>query len=329
MFSTRFAGLLRRHGWWANLGFIALTTYFLARAASAVVAGQLQVIPSVDDRVAQPSPGSRAQSSGPLQFSAIAERNLFGLKRESLRPVEGETAVVEHQVSGRKFKESELQPCGVNAVVRATLVADDPEHSIAVILEPLSREPKLYTVGEGHNQVADDAVLVAVRHREVVLRRRDHFELCKGEGETASSIPTISLVPTVNAVGMGPNDEPADPNPSDTTGVVKLSETDYRVERAEVDRVLANLNEVAMQARVIPSFKNGKPNGFKMMSIKAGSIYAKIGLQNGDVIQKINGFEMNGVDRALEVFAKLREATSLVVDIQRHGDSKTLSYVIH
>ena len=325
MLSTRMAGLVRRHGWWFNAISVAWIGYFAARAAIAMVAHGLRVIPSVDDAFLAPPAPPPSSPQHHARFSAIAERNLLGLKHENLQPQQAEAAAEEHRVSGREFKESELQPCSVNAVVRATLVAEDPAASLAVILHPLTREPTIYTINDGSCDLAEDAVVVAVRNREVVIRRRNHFERCKGEGESASASPAISVVPEPPLLGGG---EPADPSPNDMSGVTKVSETDYRVERAEVDRVLANLNEVAMQARIVPSFRNGKANGFKMFSIKPGSIYAKIGLQNGDVIQKINGFEMNGVDRALEVFAKLREATSLVVDILRRGEAKTLSYVI-
>jgi general secretion pathway protein C len=328
MLSTRVTSLIRRYGWLSNLVFIFLSTYFCARAANALLARRLSVIPSVNDAFLAPPAAPPTNGGQPPSFAQIAERNLFGLKRENLTPVEESGPAVEHRVTGRAFKESELQACGIQAVVRATLVAEDPERSIAVILHPLTRDPTLYTINDGTNEIAEDAVLVAVRHREVVVRRRDHFELCKGEGETSGANAAVSVIPEPPMMNS-PSGDPADPNPSDMTGVTKLSETDYRIERAEVDRVLANLNEVAMQARVVPSSKNGKPNGFRMFAIKPGSIYSKIGLQNGDTIQKINGFEMNGVDRALEVFAKLREATSLVVDIQRRGETKTLSYVIN
>jgi general secretion pathway protein C len=115
----------------------------------------------------------------------------------------------------------------------------------------------------------------------------------------------------------------------EVTGVTKLSPTDYKVERAEVDRALSNLNEVATQARMVPSLKNGKPNGFKVFSIKPGSIYSKIGLQNGDVIQKINGYDLNSPDRALEIYTKLRDATSLSIELQRGGNTQTMNYAIN
>ena len=317
---TQIARALRQHGWALNLLFVALGSYFVASAVNAVVARHIREVPSLDDLPA-PTPRQSA-SEGPQRqaLSALAERNLLALKRENLGPAT-ESSGQPSAVSGRDFTESELQPCSISSTLRATIVADQPEWSMALLVNNASRDPQMYTINEGGNQIADDAYLVAIRSREVVVRRRDHFERCSGEGDLpAPNAPT----PVVSAYG----DEPPPPIPGDMTGVTKLSETDYRVDRAEVDRALGNLNEVATQARLVPSFKNGKPNGFKIFSIRSGSIYAKIGLQNGDVILKINGFEMNSPDRALEVYTKLRDATSLTIETLRRGQQMTMNYAI-
>ena len=47
-------------------------------------------------------------------------------------------------------------------------------------------------------------------------------------------------------------------------------------------------------------------------------MYAKIGIQNGDVIRRINGYEMNTPDKALEIYQKLRDASR--IEIERRGD---------
>ncbi len=321
--SHRFASLLRRHDWVLNLIFIGAGAYFVAGAINAVVGHWLRVVPEASD-VAATAPARSTRPSGHPVLRQAAARNLLGLKREEVSPQADQPAAVP-EVSGRDFKESELHPCTVGAVLRATLVADAaPEWSLAVMLNNATRETQVYSINEGQNKIAEDAVLVAIRSREVVVRRRDHFERCLGEGEGAAAPPMMPAAAAVVPAG----DDPANLVPGDMTGVTKFSETDYKVERTELDKTLANLNEVATQARIVPSFRNGAPNGFKLFSIRPGSIYAKIGLQNGDVIQKINGFEMNSPDRALEVYTKLRDATSLTIELQRRGATMTMNYKI-
>ena len=82
--------------------------------------------------------------------------------------------------------------------------------------------------------------------------------------------------------------------------------------KSTVNAALTDLSQLATQARIVPSFKNGVANGFKLFSIVPDSLYAKIGIQNGDVIRRINGYEMNSPDKALEIYQKLRDAKVVV-----------------
>jgi general secretion pathway protein C len=60
----------------------------------------------------------------------------------------------------------------------------------------------------------------------------------------------------------------------------------------EIDGVPASLDDIAMQARIVPAFKGGVAVGFKLFSIRPDSIYGKAGLQNGDIVTSINGYDL-------------------------------------
>lgn len=315
MISARIAAFLKENGWVLNIIFIVLGAYFVAGATNAVVARSIRVVPSLNDVAASSSRRGPSSSSMRKTMSAIADRNLVGAKREALTPVAQTIAAEAGQVSGRDYNEADLKPCTMPAAVRATLVAEGaPKWSMAVIYNNSSRETGVFSINTDSNQITDDAVLVDVRSREVVVRRRDRFELCTCEGDDKKK-PGLASRVTARASDPG-------------GGITKVSETQYTIARSEVDNALSNLSQVATQARIVPSFKNGKPNGFKLFSIKPGSIYSKIGLKNGDVIQKINGYEMNSPDKALEIYQKLKDATSVSIELQRRGQTKHFSYAI-
>lgn len=88
---------------------------------------------------------------------------------------------------------------------------------------------------------------------------------------------------------------------------------------AVLDRILANPTAIARSIRIVPSTKGGKPDGFKIFSIRAGSLWARVGLANGDTIQAVNGRRLESVDQALEVYTALRDARSLEIDLERRG----------
>ncbi len=316
MLGTRIAAILRRNGWALNLVFIALGAYFVAGAFNAVLARSIRVVPTVDD-AAGAARARPAVVSGSRELTRIAERNLFGVKRENLNPLPAASAA-EQNVLSDKYTEDQLKACTLAANLRATLVAEGaPDWSMAVLV--VNNEPAVFSINEGRNRIMDDAVLVDVRPRAVVVRRRDHYELCFSD-EGAPMPSPMAMAP--------PPPTPGEEHPAGDAGVTKVSDTQYNIERGEVDKALGNLSEVATQARIVPSFKNGKANGFKLFSIKPGSIYSKIGLQNGDVIQKINGYEMNSPDKALEIYNKLRNESSVSLEIQRRGQPMTFNYAI-
>lgn len=95
----------------------------------------------------------------------------------------------------------------------------------------------------------------------------------------------------------------------------------------DADAIFADPMKAARGARVVPSIKNGKPNGFKLYAIRPSSVYARLGLENGDTVLRINGHALDSADHALEVYTKVREANEVVVEIVRRGVPIKHSYV--
>jgi general secretion pathway protein C len=93
-----------------------------------------------------------------------------------------------------------------------------------------------------------------------------------------------------------------------------------------LDTVLANPNQLLMQARVVPAFRHGAAQGFKLFSIRPGSLYERIGLQNGDVMQRINGLSLDSVEQGLYAFQKLRESPRIELEVERNGQPVRLTY---
>lgn len=86
------------------------------------------------------------------------------------------------------------------------------------------------------------------------------------------------------------------------------------------DRILRpDERELSRAARVVPAFVEGRPRGFRLYAIAPGSLFAALGLRNGDRIQRINGFDLSHPDHALEAYAALRKAAALVIDLERAG----------
>jgi S1-C subfamily serine protease len=128
------------------------------------------------------------------------------------------------------------------------------------------------------------------------------------------------------AVPSTPDPDPAIEAAIDA--IVKVDDNTFIIPRTTVDTLLANPMAIGKGARVVPSMKNGVANGFKLYAIRPSSVYAKLGLNNGDTIHAMNGFELTSADKALEAYTALRNATDVQVEITRRGNPMTLSYTI-
>ena len=140
--------------------------------------------------------------------------------------------------------------------------------------------------------------------------------------------PVAQNTPPQQPVPPPPGGAPPEGEIDYSKGVKKLDDTHYDIDRGLVDKILADPTAAAKSARIVPSIKDGKANGFKLYAIRPNSMFATIGLQNGDTIQSINGFDMSSPDKALEVYTKVRSASNLSVSVLRRGLPMNLEYSI-
>jgi len=73
--------------------------------------------------------------------------------------------------------------------------------------------------------------------------------------------------------------------------------------------------------RIVPYFENGVPSGFRFVSIRPGSFYRGIGIENGDIIRRINGMVVDSPDKLLELWTKAWRKPWFDIDIDRGGHS--------
>jgi general secretion pathway protein C len=78
----------------------------------------------------------------------------------------------------------------------------------------------------------------------------------------------------------------------------------------------------------VPNFENGQLAGYKLFQIVPGSIYDKLGLQNGDVIAGLNGQAINDPGKAFEMLSELKTSSHLELQIKRDGRVSNFAYNI-
>jgi general secretion pathway protein C len=200
-----------------------------------------------------------------------------------------------------------------------TMVAVPNELSLATIEDQVTRDGSTWMVGD---MIQGARILEIQRERVIILAngRREFIDGTAGAGAPVAAIPAPQK-PTASA-------RKAPKGPELGSSIRATGENTYEVPRAEIDKTLSNLNSLAMKARIVPAFKDGKATGFKLFSIRPNSLYSKIGVQNGDVIKRINGYDLNSPEKALEVYTKLKEATRIDLELERRGKTVRKTYNI-
>ncbi|MCD6487544.1 MAG: PDZ domain-containing protein [Syntrophobacterales bacterium] len=99
------------------------------------------------------------------------------------------------------------------------------------------------------------------------------------------------------------------------------------VKKAEIDDAMKDMGKILTQARIRPYFSAGKSDGFIINRIKKGSIFQKMGMQNGDIIQGVDGSPIKSPDEMLKLYNGLKSGSAINLNIKRKGKERNLEYV--
>lgn len=103
---------------------------------------------------------------------------------------------------------------------------------------------------------------------------------------------------------------------------------EVEMKRTEVDKVIKDPGKFLQDAASEQVMENGKIVGFKIFNIKPGSAYTQLGLQDGDVIQSVNGEPIDGIQKALEIYNQLKDSSMIRLKIGRNSKAMEITYYI-
>jgi general secretion pathway protein C len=304
--------LIKRYFWVLGGVVVIICATFAAKASNHIIEAKLLgdaehgpkvavVAPRPDTPVTQ----VRSKEGGPL-----ATRNMFC---SDCTPA----------VSIQSLDPSQIAMTSLPLALLATNIGPRIEESYATIVNSENQKQGAYAVGDIVPGATGSGKIKEIHFKYIDFEHNGRTERLVLVGATPPEPPA--------AVAEAP---PASGQPVDEiqasidNGIKKIDDSNYEIDKSLVEKVLLNPMAVAKGARVVPAMKDGKPDGFKLDAIRPSSAFAKLGLSNGDTLKSINGFELTSADKALEVYTKLREATSLEIEVARRGKPLTLKYAI-
>ena len=255
-----------------------------------------------------------------LEYKIILERNIFDSTATPRAEVaEGEAGKVVEEV----IPTGEAVKTNLDITVIGVLVVGDgrDKRSSATIVSGGKGTPEVYAVGD-EESFAPNTKLVMVAPDRIEFTnggRLEYAEVGLEIGESIFGPPQRGE--TVAAVGEAPVAEEKAP-------LIKMeSGGKYTIDQAEIDNALSNLDRLYTDIRAVPNFSGGKVSGLKILSVRSGSLFARLGLQRGDILQRINGMDLD-VRKGFEIFNQLKDQKSLTVDLIRQGTNQTFEYEI-
>ena len=111
-------------------------------------------------------------------------------------------------------------------------------------------------------------------------------------------------------------------------GAAAAPRTGIRLDPRDVEGALSDLNRVVTQARVVPYMVGGKIVGYTIFDIVPESLYTKLGLQNNDVVERVNGVEIKSPDALYQLFQQIRNQRRIALDFSRNGKRETVNIEI-
>jgi general secretion pathway protein C len=320
--------LLKRYFAFVVLGLVALVAYFQASGTMQLVGAALTAPPSSVPFVPPPVKLPTSPTTGLKSAEPILARNAFDSVTGPIRPKpvgEGDNKPAAPDLS---------DPLSVPACdgVKALIITEstDPVWSLAALQGPGETAPKMRRVGD---DVAGKRVAYIgfnPRHQSPSVWLESGATLCQ-------SMLFASAIPVAQPAAAAP----AAPGTAETTRrgppkisseiaskIQKVSDTEYHVDRAVVEKILSDQAELMKSARVVPDTQDGKVVGVRLFGIRPDTLLGTLGIQNGDRLETINGFDMASPEKALEAYMRLRTADGLKVQVNRRGTPMVIDYKI-
>lgn len=306
---------IKRVFWIVPVVAVILCSFYAAKAAAHIIEAKFLGDPK------QSSPTRRVVAAAPEPRAARHSKDGSQLTQRNMFCSECTPQVIEAS------DPSQVPQTSLPLMLVATNVSTDAALSFASVLNTESQVQGGYRVGQS---LPGAGPVKAIHYKYIDFENAGRIERLVLTGVSAPNIaaPTPEPAPPVAATPSTGDPSKDELQAAIDSGIKKIDDFNFEIDRALVDRTLANPMAMAKGARVVPSVKDGKSDGFKLYAIRANSVFAKLGLSNGDTLNAVNGFDLTSAEKALEVYTKLRDASSLEVGLTRRGKPVTIRYSI-
>jgi general secretion pathway protein C len=186
--------------------------------------------------------------------------------------------------------------------------------------------------------------------RAAIEDARTHRQELVGVGDTVGDARVTSIAwdhvvltgtggETVLELATAPSDDRGEPDAqpdgdvapvraasTGTATIRQTSPTAFIVDRRELAGAVDDMSGLMTQLRAVAEVQDGRPAGFRLFRMQDDSIFRRLGLQNGDVVQRVNGQAVSDPANLLAFLQRLRTEPRVALDIRRGAERRTMVY---
>jgi general secretion pathway protein C len=308
--------LLRKHLWIIDLLAVGLCAIFLGRAAASAFESNVLLKQPLPRPALRPM-STQSEKVYSKDYTDVIKRNVFC---STCPPIVEQT-----EAAGPAAVDNTPQRTTLPLTLLAVNFVVPPwgfQHSSAVLRDNDTKFVGAFRAGEK----VKGATITGIDETRIHFDNQgkvEYLDLLEIEGQPA---PTPAPAAPTAAAAAAPGGDALSQELD--RGIKKTGEHTYDITRSTLESVLGNMSLLSRSARIVPEIRDGKAAGFRLYSVRPEGPFAKIGMQNGDVISAINGLEITSPEKALEVYAKLKSASHLSVGLERNGQRITKDYSI-
>jgi general secretion pathway protein C len=148
------------------------------------------------------------------------------------------------------------------------------------------------------------------------------------EGERWREILIKKIQPGYAVIDTGKGENILYMGSGTSTGSAALSGEAAQLDKREVDSTLPDQSQLMREISVRPRFEGGQPVGFVIYGIGTGSIFERMGLRDGDIIEGMNGKSFATAQQTVEFYDALKQGGTVSLDVRRGESKHGLRFVI-
>ncbi|MEY4065268.1 MAG: hypothetical protein RIR26_1476 [Pseudomonadota bacterium] len=293
---------------WSGIGAGALLLSAVANAllAKYVLFPQLNLSKTVTEDTSNPALVVVVERPKSDDFKEILKRNLFN--SEQMEEVAKDTK-----------SQTGCTPVKTELPLKFTglIYGGSKETSLVLLESTATRQADTFILND---VIPGDAKIIDIQRDKVLILR--------GSTGCPEFLNLQQPEPLKRRVPNLARSRAASPQINAGSGVYEFSEAGFTrsrggqivADRRWVDKALtSDFAKTLQDAKASPNLVDGQVKGFILTRIRPDSVYEKMGFQDGDVVEQINGIDLNDAARAIQTLNSLKNENAIDLMVKRNG----------